>query len=148
MGAENCPTALLSPTVLVIDDEAAVRNAIAIILENAGYRVLVAGSIVEVAKIVHERDTWIDIVLSDVVMPGQNGIELVARLRTERPHILPVFMSGFCQTAAMQRPVLGGPGNYLQKPFGAGQLLACLSKALNCARIADENATKHAMRAN
>ncbi len=100
MGAEDCPTALVTPTVLVIDDEAAVRNAMAIILENAGYRVLAAANIVDVAKIVHENDTWIDIVPSDVVMPGQNGIVLVERLRMERPRIVPVFMSGFSQNRA------------------------------------------------
>jgi PAS domain S-box-containing protein len=108
-------------TILLVEDEDAVRRFVKTVLERLGYFVLVAANGAEALAIV-ERDTRrIDLLLTDLVMPGMNGRDLASAVRTRRPSVAVVFMSGY---AAEVAPVLDpdAPDGFLMKPFSESAL--------------------------
>jgi CheY-like chemotaxis protein len=113
-------------TILLVEDEPAVRRSAARILERAGYVVLEAGGGEEALRLWGTYRERIDLLLSDLVMPAPwSGRVLAARMRSERPDLRMAFMSGYDPMTALQ----GGGGStpvekYLQKPFTAASLLA------------------------
>ncbi len=139
MASEIWPAALLSKTVLVVEDDATIRTTIAAMLENAGYRVLEAATAFDAAAVLDQEDYWIDVVLSDVIMPGLNGIDMMERLHSLRPDISAVFMSGYSPPLEVQRALNKGWAHYLQKPFGSAQLLESISDALNSSSVGEEH---------
>jgi PAS domain S-box-containing protein len=112
-------------SVLVVEDHPPLRELIATVLEDAGYRVLTAANGAEAVRLAGEDS--IDLVLTDVVMPGLSGTALVQNLRARSLNPRVVFMSGhdegLVQTMADTR-------HFLQKPFTPKSLLATVSKAL------------------
>jgi PAS domain S-box-containing protein len=113
-------------TILLVEDEPAVRRSAARILERAGYRVIEAGDGEEALKVWQIHHHRIDLLLSDLVMPSPwSGRVLAARLQSERPGLPVAFMSGYDPTTALQGS--GGSATvekYLQKPFTSESLLA------------------------
>jgi PAS domain S-box-containing protein len=110
-------------TILVIDDAPAVRRTTAEILRRTGYRVVEAGSPSEALEAAHAR---IDLVVCDVVLPEQSGYDLAAELRSTRPDLPVIFISGYA-------PADGGGSSddvFLQKPFSPDALLAAIRGAL------------------
>ena len=106
----RCPTA----TVLVVDDEPMVRTIVKFILEQSGYRVLEASGGREALALARACPERIDLVLSDVVMPGGGGWELVREIRKDRPGIKVLLMSGFSD----EQEGCGTQGEpFLCKPF-------------------------------
>ena len=103
-------------TILLIDDDDKVRAAAQDILERSGYKVLAARGGEEALGKAAVHGGAIDLVLSDVVMPGVSGPELVERLRARRPGISVILMSGFTEHAVVEKALAGG-ANHLQKPF-------------------------------
>ena len=81
-------------TVLLVEDEENVRRLLALVLQNNGYQVLEAANGAEALPMFENHPAGIDLVLTDIVMPGMNGVELVQRLHGIRPEIPVVFMSG------------------------------------------------------
>ncbi len=112
-------------TVLVVEDNPAVRALTATILTGAGYRVLAANGVYEAIDLATAHGPTIDLLLSDVVMPGMRGPELAARLTRDR-RLPVVFMSGYTDDALDT----GGPA-LVPKPFTAEQLLAAVRAALD-----------------
>ena len=107
-------------TILVIEDEAVLRDLVGRVLTQAGYTVLVAEDPWDAIAICEREGPEIDLVLTDVVMPGLSGPQLVARVQHLIPNALVIFMSGYSADAfideeARQHPVI-------QKPFDAGTL--------------------------
>jgi two-component system cell cycle sensor histidine kinase/response regulator CckA len=86
-----------SETLLVVEDEAAVRTLVASALGKAGYRVLIASSAEEALKIADGREGEIDLLLTDAMMPGQSGIDLARALISRRPDLPVVLMSGYTE---------------------------------------------------
>lgn len=134
--AEANPKPMPSPaisgdgrTVLVVDNEEAVRTIVCHMLQRRGYRTLDAGSGPD-AEAVFAGEKAVDLLLTDVVMPGMSGTELVERLRSRHPDLRAIYMSGFAAGA--------GPGGLpredgaivLEKPFTTARLLAAASEAL------------------
>lgn len=76
-------------------------------------------------------DGRIDLLLTDVVMPGMSGSELARRLQALRPGIRVVFMSGYSPEAVATRGLLAPGSMFLPKPFSATQLIECIRKTLN-----------------
>jgi two-component system, cell cycle sensor histidine kinase and response regulator CckA len=113
------------PTVLVVDDEATVRSLTARMLEEHGYSVLEADDGVDALNLLESKDEHIDLVISDVVMPRLDGLEL-ARCMEIMPHPPPILlMSGWGLSALeFERP-------FLVKPFHAHELLAAVHRLLN-----------------
>ena len=110
-----------SETVLVAEDEEAVRLIIAKALEARGYRVLSARDGTEALELAagHGR---IDLLVTDVVMPDMNGRELSRRFTEARPNLRTLYLSGYTDDAMLHRGVLQEGVAFLQKPFSLGAL--------------------------
>ncbi|MGA9042815.1 MAG: response regulator [Terriglobales bacterium] len=110
-------------TVLLVEDEAALRMLAAESLKRLGYSVLQAGNGLEALKIAEQHPGKIDIVVTDVVMPRMGGPELVEKLRAQRAEIGVIFMSGYTETAVIENATVSSGAFLLNKPFST-ELLA------------------------
>jgi nitrogen-specific signal transduction histidine kinase/CheY-like chemotaxis protein len=104
-------------TVLLAEDDEAIRTLGARVLGALGYNVLVARTGGEALRIVAEHKGHIDLIATDVVMPEMNGSQLVERVLEARPGIRVLFMSGYTDDEVMRRGVIDGQTAFLQKPF-------------------------------
>src|SRR6266550_3855563 len=111
------------------------RELVARVLRSCGYTVYVAGSGVEALAIAGDSTRSIDAVITDVVMPGMNGRELVEKLVKARPAIGFLFMSGYTDDHVLRRGVLHGETAFLQKPFTPDQLARKVRAVLDRAII-------------
>jgi CheY-like chemotaxis protein len=112
-----CPTHELETarTILVVEDEAPTRKLIGLILRQAGYAVLEAGDGETARDVYRSNRGKIDLLLTDISLPGATGCELAAQLHESEPDLTVLFMSGTHQ------PNVSGP--FLRKPFGIAELL-------------------------
>jgi two-component system cell cycle sensor histidine kinase/response regulator CckA len=117
-------------TVLVADDEAALRTAASRVLRAGGYEVLEAANGEEALALAAAWPGRIDVLLTDVVMPGVGGVELVARLSAADQTIRVVYMSGYPQSHLEAMGGLAGGHAFVDKPFGLDALLAAVQGAL------------------
>jgi two-component system, cell cycle sensor histidine kinase and response regulator CckA len=115
-----------SQTVLVVDDLPIVRGAVRAMLEAGGYGVLEAADGAEALRVAEQHAGRIDLLMSDVVMPGMRGPELAERLVARFPGLRVVLTSGYAEDAA----ALTG-ATFLQKPFTAAELAQKLREALD-----------------
>jgi PAS domain S-box-containing protein len=106
-----------SETVLLVEDEDVVRGLARQILEQAGYHVLEASRGEEALRLCAAHEQPIQLVLTDVVMPETSGKEVADRLRTLRPEIKVLFMSGYTDEAIVHHGVLDAKVEFIQKPF-------------------------------
>jgi two-component system, cell cycle sensor histidine kinase and response regulator CckA len=106
-----------SETVLVVEDEAAIRQLTNLILQKAGYTVLLAESPVAAERIAGNHPGPIHLMLTDVVMPGMRGPELAERMLRLRPDLRVLFMSGYTDDAITHHGFLDAGTEFLQKPF-------------------------------
>jgi two-component system cell cycle sensor histidine kinase/response regulator CckA len=104
-------------TVLLVEDEVAVREYSRRCLEREGYRVLVAQDAGDAERMSAERGMVIDLLLTDVVMPGCGGPELLARLRRSRQQLKVLYMSGYTEQSETNQAAFRGEPAVLQKPF-------------------------------
>jgi signal transduction histidine kinase len=109
-------------TVLVVEDDRAVRYLVQTLLTHAGYRVFEATDSASAEAVLAAHDGPIDLLISDVIMPGANGPELYARARLVRPDLKVLFMSGYADAAIGRDGVLAPDVAFLQKPFTAEAL--------------------------
>jgi CheY-like chemotaxis protein len=117
--AEARPLAVRPPageTVLVVDDAASLRELTRRLLERLGYTVLIAANADEALR-VFEQDPVVDVLLTDVVMPGVSGPELTRQLMERRPTLKVIYMSGYTEDAVVQRGVIDPGIAFLHKPF-------------------------------
>ena len=113
-----------SGTILLAEDDHALRALYERVLTNTGYAVLSARSGSHALELAAEHRGRIDLVISDVVMPEMNGPDFIARLRQMRKDVDVLFVSGYTDDEVMKRGVLKGETQFLQKPFAPDQLLA------------------------
>jgi CheY-like chemotaxis protein len=121
-------------TVLVVDDESAVRTITARTLERGGFRVLQAGTGADALKLV-DRHGPPDLVLTDLSMPGLGGAELARRLRERWPALPVLFMSGFSAEELVRRGGIVADVEMIQKPFTPARLLEWVDAALSRAGV-------------
>ncbi|MDX2122819.1 MAG: response regulator [Gemmatimonadota bacterium] len=119
-----------SETVLLVEDEEAVRNLTRRVLEQHGYTVLSAPNGEIALELAEAREGVIHLLLTDVVMPGLSGPRLAEILVAERPGLRCLFMSGYAASALGSRHLQQGERSFLQKPFTSGQLLQRLRETL------------------
>jgi PAS domain S-box-containing protein len=116
-------------TILVAEDEDAVRELVRTVLVRLGYRVLVAPDGVEAVEVAaHEP---IDLLLTDVIMPGLSGPETATRVRQLQPDVQVLFMSGYTAGAIDRHSLLEQEAALLQKPFTPGVLATTVREALS-----------------
>ena len=109
-------------TILLVEDEALVRELTGDILESAGYRVLRARNAAEALCVFRQYQKIVRLLLTDVVLPGQNGRDLAKDLRAIRPNLRTIFISGFPENAVTRHGLPEGSMFYLPKPFSLESL--------------------------
>jgi len=110
-------------SVLVVDDESSVRRFAARVLERSGFAVLEATDGLHALEMLRDQSQSIDAVVSDIVMPRMNGVELMSALAASHPELPVILMSGYA-TAALTEMGIASPCSILPKPFPAERLLA------------------------
>jgi two-component system, cell cycle sensor histidine kinase and response regulator CckA len=118
-------------TVLLVDDNDAFRNVIGVFLESAGYKVLQAGTASAASAIVRDHVGTIDLVLTDVVLPGVNGDQLSDYLRFLFPKISVLYMSGYGDAAKFESVGSQAGAHMLPKPFSKKTLLLAVGQILH-----------------
>ncbi|HEX9967271.1 MAG TPA: ATP-binding protein [Solirubrobacterales bacterium] len=133
---EAAPTrsgpAAAGKTILVVDNEEAVRRIVAHMLTKRGYRVRSASSAAEAESVLADPASEVDLLLTDVLMPEASGHELAAHLREQGVELPIVYMSGFGHDS-MSPDLSEEPATVLQKPFRAEELLRAVGEALGVA---------------
>jgi two-component system, cell cycle sensor histidine kinase and response regulator CckA len=117
-------------TVLLVEDEDAVRSFAVRALAQRGYRVLEATTGTEALELFKSHHGDVDLVVSDVVMPEMDGPTLCDELRRERPDLKVIFISGYAEDAFRQHLAANEDFMFLQKPFDLKQLAAAVKAAL------------------
>ncbi len=120
-------------TILVAEDDPAVRLALSVVLGREGYRLLVSHSAEEALVKVAAHIGAIDLVISDVVMPGMDGVELIRALRRTRPDLKAVLTSGYAGGAMARHQVVESGIPFLQKPFTSNGLSRLVREVLDAA---------------
>ena len=123
-------------TVLVVEDEDPVRRAVERILAAAGYTVLTASSGGEALRVCARYTSHIHLLLTDVVMPGMGGKELVEQLQVDRPGVASLYMSGYTDDAIVRHGTLEPGTQFIGKPFSAAELTAKVRQVLDAQRAA------------
>lgn len=126
----SCQTDHTESTILVVEDEPAVREVTRAVLEHAGYRVLVCSGPDEALRVGSEHRKNIGLLLTDVVMPGMNGAELVERLQNLQTGLTTVFVSRYAERHVLHEVLHDDRMNYIQKPFTINTLLTRVAAAL------------------
>ena len=119
-----------SETVLIVDDEEIMRNIGRSMLQECGYKVLLAASGVEAIEIYKEKASEIDIVLLDMAMPKLSGKETYKVLKKINPEIKVLLASGFRQDQRVEETLEMGVNDFIQKPYVISDLTAMISKIL------------------
>jgi len=116
----------LSARILVVDDEAYIRDLVRDTLRARRYETATAANGVEALDLL-AREKF-DIVVTDVVMPGMAGLELVKAIRKSHPHIRVIVLTGYPRNADIGDFLLQGADDLLSKPFRANDLLEVIRK--------------------
>ncbi len=125
---ELAPTG--SAVILIVDDEAAIREVTQDILESCGYRVLTAEDGEKAVKVFQKHAQEIDLVLLDIVMPKMGGEETFAKLREISPDVRVLLSSGYSQNEKAQQLLQEGALEFIQKPYQAKNLLSRIESIL------------------
>jgi two-component system, cell cycle sensor histidine kinase and response regulator CckA len=118
-------------TVLLVEDQPAVRKYLALVLEQQGYTVLSAGTPGEALSLLMDHAQVVRAVVSDVIMPGMSGPEMIHRMRTVLPNLKVLFISGYPADVLSHHRALVGGCDYLPKPIQAGDLCARLDALIH-----------------
>jgi two-component system cell cycle sensor histidine kinase/response regulator CckA len=118
-------------TILLVEDEEAVRSFAARALKLRGYQVLEASGGEEALEIVRTATSPIALVITDVVMPNMDGPTLVRALKKEKPELAVIFMSGYAEEAFRRNDENAADIHFLPKPFGLKQLAAKVKDVLS-----------------
>jgi CheY-like chemotaxis protein len=129
--APSTTGSLGNETILLVEDDAQVRELTKAILESRGYRVLAMDDSSKALEICKSHGGAIGLLLTDVVMPGMGGRELAERVVKQRPEIKVLFISGYTDNAVIHGGVLGTGSAFLQKPFTPSSLSDKVREILN-----------------
>ena len=120
-------------TILLAEDEPAVRTLVERVLTQAGHRVLAAADGIAAIDLAAGSPAPIDLFLTDIVMPGPNGIETARRIRLDRPDLRVLYMSGWATEALVQEGLRADEIRLIANPFS----VAVLREAVSVARDED-----------
>jgi two-component system, cell cycle sensor histidine kinase and response regulator CckA len=119
-----------SETILLVEDEQAVRKATAEFLGNQGYTILEARNGLEALSVAEDHPARIDLVVTDVVMPNMSGGEMAKQLKLVRPETRLIFVSGYAGKTILNHDVCDIDSNFLEKPYTLKQLSTKVHQAL------------------
>jgi PAS domain S-box-containing protein len=121
-------------TILLVEDEAAILDMSRRMMESLGYKVLTANSSLEAIRLADGYGEDIHLLVTDVVMPNLNGRELAERLKSTRPELKRLFISGYTADVIADHGVLDEGVNFLQKPFSKHELAMSINRVLKMSR--------------
>ncbi|HQT47418.1 MAG TPA: response regulator, partial [Acidocella sp.] len=116
------------PTVLIADDDRSIRTVLTQALGRSGYQVRTTASAATLWRWVEDGEG--DVVITDVIMPDENGLDLIPRIRRIRPELPVIVMSAQSNLTTAVQATQRGAFDYLPKPFDLGDLLAVVDRAL------------------
>jgi two-component system response regulator PilR (NtrC family) len=123
--------------VLVVDDEASIREFLEIMLKRVGYKVFTADSGKQALEEIKKHE--IQVMITDIAMPKMTGIELLTRARQSNPDLIVVVVTAFGSTESAVEAMKLGASDYLTKPFQIDELKLCLENALKKVKLEKEN---------
>jgi len=123
--------------ILIVDDELSMREFLSILLEREGYEVAMAGNADEALRLID--DSLFDLIISDVQMPGLNGIELLARIKRVAPETAVLMVTAFSTAEQAVEAMKLGAYDYISKPFKNEEIKILISKALEKQGLKREN---------
>ena len=118
-------------TILLVEDETSVRGLACAILDRLGYKVLRAANGIEAIQIAQRHGGPIDLLLTDVVMPGMNGRELAERLLRTHPEMKVLYASGYTEDVIVHRGVLEEHLHFIGKPYSLHSLSEKIRETLD-----------------
>ena len=118
-------------TILVVDDEAIIREVASDILESLGYEVLSAADGQEAMTIYHERKYDIDLVILDILMPGMGGSELLEKMKVSNTDVKAIFSSGFSEETEAVKDAKSSHLDFLPKPYRVNEISEIVRKSLD-----------------
>jgi len=121
-------------TILLVEDQAAIRILLEDVLSEAGHRVLAAANGRAALQLSEEHAGDVDLLVTDVVMPEMSGPDLASRITPARPSVIVLYMSGYTDHAMLQRGAALPGTALLQKPFLPESLLAKIDELLSSRR--------------
>jgi CheY-like chemotaxis protein len=122
-------------TILLVEDETVVRHLVAEILENTGYTVMQAGDGPSALELLRRHSSKLDLLVTDVVMPGMSGPEVAQAVTSMRPGTQVLYTSGYTDSAIGHHGVLEPGIAFLQKPFSADDLTRKVRALLDDASV-------------
>ena len=122
-------------TILLVEDADALRKLTHMLLEQHGYHVLVAANGAAALQLVEQKPERIDLLLTDVIMPGLNGRALAGRLELLQPGLKILYMSGYTDDAIMDHGVLESGTHLLHKPFSEENLIRKVREVLDAETV-------------
>jgi PAS domain S-box-containing protein len=117
-------------SILLVEDDEMVRRMVLRLLEDLGYKVACAGSPLDALALCRKPDFPVDLLITDVVMPGMNGRELWENVKALRPGTGVLFMSGYTSDEIAGRGILDGEARFLNKPFTQRGLSQAVKEAM------------------
>src|SRR5581483_4684310 len=118
-------------TILVVEDDENVQLVVADMLDGLGYRVLLAANGDDALALLAKRERHIDLMLTDVMLPGMNGREVAERARQIEPALKVLFMTGYARDVIVHQGRLDPGIELIEKPFHAEMLAQRLSELLD-----------------
>jgi DNA-binding NtrC family response regulator len=128
-----------SETILLVEDQPQVRELAHMVLAGKGYAVMVAATPQEAERACERQDREIDLLLTDVIMPGVSGRELAKRLTLRQPNMRVLYMSGYTFNVIAQGGMLEDGVTFLQKPFTPSTLAEKVREVLDRAVPANKS---------
>jgi DNA-binding NtrC family response regulator len=120
----------LGKSILLVEDEPGVRSLAALVLQGAGYKVCACESAQEAKAFFANKDAHFDLLFSDVVLVGQNGIDLALELRTKCPTLPVLLCSGYADDSVRWESIQHECFHFLPKPYPTAKLLSSVRDAL------------------
>jgi DNA-binding NtrC family response regulator len=130
-------TATVRRSILAVDDDPTILDLLEDVLEEAGYDVEKADSVSRAVELAQGRE--FDVVLTDLRMPGQTGLELLDEFRAVRPDTPVVVMTAFASIDSAIAALRAGAFDFIAKPFTADAILVALERAFERRELEDEN---------
>jgi signal transduction histidine kinase len=125
------------PSILIVDDEEGVRSSLVMAFAGQGYRALGAASAAD--ALAHLARGPVDVVLTDLVMPGLDGLGLMERVREAFPDTAVILMTALGSVESAVRALKGGACDYVAKPFGLSEIFHVVARGLEQRRLRLEN---------
>jgi CheY-like chemotaxis protein len=118
---ENAARSSGGEIIALVEDEAAIRELLVAVLEDSGYQVISAATAEDMLEIMRDHER-LDLLLSDVVLPGMRGTDMADELRLEGRRFKCVFMSGYSEERVSDADLQAGKYDFISKPFSLGDL--------------------------